>query len=519
MAALDDSERYAFDYFMRETAAGIQLLSPDKGWVQLALQLSSQAAPVIYAITALGCVHRAQVTITHTSLAQPWAPVKRETSVRQYNKAISSLQKYIDRAVAKDAPVEPVLLASLLFVCFEVMQNKGEAALSHLQSGRQIVREHTVFTSCRKSAQARMLSFRSREVTDQLVSTFDKLEQTFVGRDRQTRLDTLCRDARHYPLPGRIDLHRPFTSVTEARTHLNDLMNAGEQVRAELLRIAEAHVSAAYSGALDFATRYCLAHCLTRVVSLKCHPQLESRMEKLTEDHAAWQMAFAEFQSTHTQARSPSSMLLQIQHFFSHFVLSTCRQTEERLADRFSDEYARVLSVAEQYLREVVDLPEINTEIQTPFGHERQGTFSLELSILPAINMICYKCRDPSVRRRAISLLRCANRREVLFSSWGMAAHADAVERLEELRLQDVRQLVGRTDVGLDDDLVFSEAARFSDVVLAPDSAGRPEALRIICGRFAHERGQELELTEHSGYGYPIHLEWTSRLTLPYASA
>lgn len=41
LLALNDAERYDFDYFVRETAGPVQEISPAKGWVQLALQLSN----------------------------------------------------------------------------------------------------------------------------------------------------------------------------------------------------------------------------------------------------------------------------------------------------------------------------------------------------------------------------------------------------------------------------------------------------------------------------------------------
>lgn len=517
---LDEPERFAFDFFLQKTAAGIKELSPATEWVQLALQFSREAASVAYAMTALGSAHQAQLGITHTNLEQPVSQVQGDVSLRQYNKAIASLQKDIDLTVSCGAPLEPILLACLLLACFEVMQNRGDIAISHLRHGRHIVRQHTTLPATVVNGPDRTSDAHSRKTAVQLLITYEKLGKTVLRQDDQEMPTISLHDAvNHLRLPARILPPREFTSLDQARSYLDDLIDAGKRVRKELMRLAEAQISSSYSVPLDYPTRYCLAHCLARTVSLRPHPQLEATIRALVEGHVAWQTAFAAFEEDHAPPQSRSRiMTMHLQHFFSTFTLSTSRETEEALTDRFSDEFARVLSIAEQYLRGVPELQDDGPIRRTPAGPEKQRTFSLRLGILPAVNLICFKCRDPSTRRRAISLLHRADRREGLFWSGTMAAHAEAIQALETQQAWEVLPPDTPGFMSPTSDMALPESARITEVVLAPDMSKRYGSLRFICGKFDRGRERVLHLLEYVGSGFPIRTEQVGhwQTTLPY---
>lgn len=515
VAALDEAERLAFDYFLRKTVDIIRQLSPDKSWIQLALQLSGDTAPVTFAITALGSASRAQLGITHTTLVQPKATGHHDLSIRQYGKAVASLQRYIDQAIAHAAPVEPVLLACLLLACLEVVQGRGEEAASHLRSGRRVAHEHTRLLARPATDRKCMLGVHSPEVTNQLLGSFYNLEQIFFQQAEKDTSDLGHESARSSPPYALVGALHAFASVEEANQHLRALIDASQQARDSLLRTAEAYMSASCSSSLDFSTRYCLAHCLARAVNVESEPQLESQIEMLAKAHEAWGKAFDDLETAHPQLQWRSSvMAMRLQHYFSYFTISTCRETEERAGERFSLEHARALWIAERYLSEVGRLPETNTGRQTPSGPERHRTFSLQLSILPALNLLCSKCRQSATRARAVSLLRNANRREGMFWSGDMAAHAEALQRIEEQRARELLPFDAASS--LDNSVVLPEAARFSEVVLSPDRQGRAGSLRIICGRFLHEGDRRIELLEYRGSGYPIAIEWKSQVAVPY---
>lgn len=506
---LDENERSAFSHFVRETADGIRQLSPDEGWIQLALQLSHEAAPVTLAITALGCAHQAQLGITHTTLVQPLDPEHHYRAMRQYTKTLGSLQSYIDCAVLRTAHIEPVLLACLLLVCLEVMHGRGAAAISHLRSGRRIMNEHIALSSNAQHDQHGSLNSRSHKITLQLAGVLESLDASLnslnCDDERSESLETQqCDDPK-------LLRHPPswLTFSHETLLHLDDLIHTSEKVQAKLLRIAEAEMVAFGGSSLDFATRFCLAHCLTRDVSLKRHPQLQREIQTLVDSHELWRRAVVWLELHKQRPHLRRALIIrQLQQFFAFFALSTCRETEEALTDRFTNDFVQVLQIAEQYIEEITEIQGPRARSETPPGWEKPKMSSLQLGVLPAINLICFKCRHPVIRRRAISLLHRCNRQEGLFWSAALAAHAEAIQHIEERKAHESIGTQGERSTGLEGDATaVPEACRFSEVVLAPDPRGRSGSLRIVCARFIPQQRRQICLVEYGGSGYPISVE------------
>lgn len=66
-------------------------------------------------------------------------------------------------------------------------------------------------------------------------------------------------------------------------------------------------------------------------------------------------------------------------------------------------------------------------------------SYSFELGVVPILSGIVCRCRDPSIRRRALNLLRVSRRREALWDSFVTACACERVIRIEEHGLGTVR--------------------------------------------------------------------------------
>ena len=134
-----DVEQRAFNYFRFVGAAALWIISPAKEWIRLALQLSLHEPAVFYAITAFATDQEAASQGTMNGvLEQPsrerclggrWKG-NRNLAEAQMCKATSSLSRYIDHAIHRNASVEPVLMCCILFTCFEVMRGRFTNATS-----------------------------------------------------------------------------------------------------------------------------------------------------------------------------------------------------------------------------------------------------------------------------------------------------------------------------------------------------------------------------------------------------
>jgi hypothetical protein len=132
---LTDHERYAFDHFRLVTAGHLHLDTPRAKVIHLVLRLSLER-PVFHAIAALGSIHRCLVQNVVT-------PGQDFDAIRQYGKAISSLQRYIEEASPRNTVgIGPVLCACILLAACDMVKNDDAAAYSHLQFGWRILTEN-----------------------------------------------------------------------------------------------------------------------------------------------------------------------------------------------------------------------------------------------------------------------------------------------------------------------------------------------------------------------------------------
>lgn len=532
--SMTDHERNTFDYFMRETAKDLWLISPAKSWIQLALQLGLAEPSVLHAISAVGSIHSAQIEITDHTLTRPAASPQHVAALQQYCKATASLQKYIDDAILREASIEPVLVCSILFVCFEVFQGKDDLALLHLRLGRRAIQNSGASSGNQitelKSALPQLRP-RSQAVTDEVLATFDMLERESVERPRlgqpfdhverksveraqlgQPFEDRGFKDkGSSIRLPGA--LPERFSSVEQAKGVLDSILEASSDLRMQLLRLAEESFASTRHASCKPAVRYCLANCLSRTVDVSSHAVILRRKAHLINGHTSWLAMVAGLKGMQQVLHTRQLIFLQIRHFSSKVNLLTCRETTECSQDRFEEEFVRMLDMIELY----VNGPDLSTQNLRPppktqiEGSEPQRTFSLEVGILPTLYLICQKCRSPTTRRRALSILRNADRREGLHYSGGLAPYAKSIMDLEEKRAKDLHSEAAKI-AELELPTPIPEVARFLNVVF--EGIGLRD-IRVVCGRYQHESGGNIELIEYRGGGTPLRLQSVEKTVIP----
>ena len=82
---ITDTERGAFDFFCIRMAGPIEIMSPAKGWVQQALQVSSGSKAVFHAIVALSSANLAMASIQHPTLPGLHKPERYGDALDQYS--------------------------------------------------------------------------------------------------------------------------------------------------------------------------------------------------------------------------------------------------------------------------------------------------------------------------------------------------------------------------------------------------------------------------------------------------
>lgn len=496
-----DYERHAFDFFCRTTATACRLNTPRAHCTQLALQLSIEA-PVFRAIAALGSAYRDLVQITHVAFACPSEQDNR--AIGLYGKAVASLHQYLTQATPSNpAFAETVLLACLLFVSFEMVRHNSAAAIAHLRLGQRIAREFvssSLGNGSRNSALDIALRPRSVKKITELASVFNQIEA-----------EGIVSSWTHPDLSGehQLQYHRDvvvvplrFMSLEDARVHLEALSNASSAVRTEILQIArQSETPLGHHMVLNnAAAQRCIDHCRSRMIDLGLDGRILDGIRHLTHQHAAWLVSFNELSHLATGGSlSLPAILMEIQHFYSRYLLLTCRETRETQSDVFSIDYVHVLGLIEQYLASVSHDVESSPTSQP----QPQPTSALEAVVLPTLFLICVKCRDSMLRNRAIRALSRTDRLEVFQRSRTLADFAARIMGLEQRRSGELLGISSLTESGWTASQV-PEAARFLDVVISA-APTRPEEVQMFCGRFAHERNGDLELLAVTGAETILH--------------
>ncbi|KAF2173989.1 hypothetical protein M409DRAFT_48888 [Zasmidium cellare ATCC 36951] len=474
---LTDRERYGFEHFQNVTAPALQAILPSPEWVSTALQLSVREPTVFLAITATGTMARALTVLMHSSFPRPLIQEPALEATRQYGKALRLLRYRLNTAASMEGGAESTLLVCLLFVCFETFRSQNSAAAQHAHLGWNLAKSCSSYTQGMYSPSARFF--------DSVFSQSNGMSAFFV--DKQHHDLDCCSDWRDLSSTS-------FKSWKEAVINLNALATAGDHLRAEFFQLAKARTSFTLDSRVSTnGFCFCLTACLSRTIAIS--GMQATRLQQLQIAHRRWKEAFVEHEDKLKRRDLRTFLLLRTKHLYSSFTLATCRDSNELPTDHFTNDFADALDMAERYVKEEgKPISATGQETQTQirfFGS----------SILPTLDLIAHKCRDPQLRYRAIHLLSKIQKQEGLEDSQALSKYAQAAAEVEEGRAQSI--------LGLEEKLLPStlpEEARFSDVVTVGE--GARQIFRLICARYvdAESASQEIEVVEYEAGSVPLRL-------------
>lgn len=436
----DAKERRIFHRFQVCTVPAFAGSSELQFWESLVLQVGQQEPVVRSAIVALGTLHEdyqlrkgkySQDLINDPSYQQALSLYGR--ALRQLNERLYEA----DRTSAKLA-----LISSILFTCFEVLRRNNMAAIVHYQAGlRELIRQ---IENSRKNEGAAASSQSSSAVTQlqpapqddlhvllRVFARYDIQACTFAKPQAETVAVTLS------PHPP------PFRTITEVRIHLDNLLISVYQL------IKSDRSMYRYWQSENVPTDW-LLHRDNAITIFE-----------------TWLSAIEEFFRASTVALRPHDLKtllgLRMQVKVALIQLKTCVDSApETSFDVFLAEFDQIVTRVEDLadslaLREALPLDDEST------------AFTMELGILHPLFFVATKCRDWTLRRRAVTALKRGGREGV----WEGPIVALVAERMIEIeeaglepgdtiperhRIHDVRK-----DVDYDGRQVLVEARRSID--------------------------------------------------------
>lgn len=428
-------ERRVFDYFRQRTAPALAGQFESKFWYQLVLQVSQTEPAVRHAVVALGSLHETldrngeEISTITASL------IGREFSLQQYDKSVTSLRS---RLVSEEGygVLQIALICCILFNSFETVCGNHGQALLHLQSGLKLMKEWM--------AQRKRTSF-----LPQPTSTQSELCQVF------SRLNIHARSLLDPELPPYHNLTEMLPSVmpetfqdlTQARDSLYCMYNDGfafyqkliEQTRCGTCTINTANPSESFNFLNEFG-------------------RLDSFLIR-------WLSAFDRYLELNTATADSKELkgatLLRVHYLCAFIVLHKSIRSEQCAFDTYTSHFDQIVS-----LSSAVMYAPGGPDLSTP-----RPTFSLDLGVIAPLFYTAVSCRDPAIRRRAVSALSCP-RKEGAWSAVDAARVAYLAIQIEEDGLDKVRSC---SDV--------PETSRLSEInaLGANTVASKRDQIRLRC--------------------------------------
>jgi hypothetical protein len=330
-------------------------------------------------------------------------------ALHQYNKAISCLNRHLSEGPQSE---EITLMCCVLFICLEFLRGNIDTAISHLHSGLEIM-------AAWRARNRRLLNDAGLHIASEPHSIPDNLVQMF---SRLTIQSMLCgRDpTADFPRYSEADLllltPAVFPSLQAARISLDYLMKMSLQFLRE---------------------SYERSH-------FQIQPEAKYRLDNLTNALDKWSLAFDLFQvsssATRTRQEIRASTNLRILSIVAKVWLFSSVSAEESIFDEQTEAFSAIVNLAAAMnsdhsagARKLGDPPVAST----PAG--RPHSFTFEMGVIPPLYFVAIKCRVPSIRRTAISLLETTMpRREGFWIASLYVAVAKRIVQIEEENLQVV---------------------------------------------------------------------------------
>lgn len=406
--SLDPQDRRCLHYFHKRCVKDLIGLVDTDFWNRYVLQISTCRPAARHAILALSAQHEAFLTLSSEQrrLRGDLYPRK------HYNKAIKGLYNIVNNGLQDSATMEETLVICLLFIVFEVLQGNYPVALQHLEGGLQIL------SRCDPSARS-VFGHASEDLsTSTLAKAYCRLDiqaSTYIG-NRKPRSVTAAVSIVCLNSPVRRLFDKPsllFTHIGEARDALNTHITAIYHFMRSPTPSLQAHSRLSRQRVMDLKYEPLLSRPPNDFLFTSLLKEQSIYLAALRR----WACAFESFLEQTTFRTSSAKgarptvgigdeakqcAVLWISYLIIFITLSTCLEPDESSYDIFQPQFERIVEQAELILESCVD--------GTSAEHKR---FSFEMNVIQPLYFTSLKCRDFTLRHRAISLLKMSGQEGV----------------------------------------------------------------------------------------------------------
>ena len=415
----NDTERLYFDFFRSKTTPGTNQFLESDFWEKIVLQLSHKEPAVKHAVLAISALHQ-QWDMYGSSAYEA-----DRNALVQYSKGVGEAKVMLKRTQAgsnaRKEDIEKVLVACILFVCFENLIGDYSSASLHLSNGLQILASegmNLVSRGARHGLELNIIDLLNR--FDFQAMTFSQTQ--FPLRKAATRFSTTPPS----PLPI------GFQSLAEVRIHLFEQVNWALAVD-EVLGLSRLGVR--QHSVKDPQTMLFEASIARDIAEVRLE-QFWDLVESYV-DHSLIPID-TEFRA------SPTYAYMRVYHRVARLITQNGCTGYECSWDQCMPEFEENLAYLSMLQR--------HSGESTP---DEKCPLSLDVGICVPLYLIGNKCRDPALRRRIIAVLDARQRKEGI---WESAGAARVIERLMTIEERNTRRLRAEVTGGSPADVVITRA-------------------------------------------------------------
>ncbi|RAL02768.1 Zn(II)2Cys6 transcription factor [Aspergillus ibericus CBS 121593] len=380
----DRIEMESFQFFHSVTTPNLAGFFDQGRWACRLLQMSHQYPALWHAMAAVAGAHRNFVTDrTPITVSRSQDNNEVRFALRQWNKSIQSLQTLLSGQDLTKLDRLVVLSICLLFTTLSSLQGRQSQAFVHINSGLKLLHHWNL---------ADIAGCQSDEDLDlkMLFILFSQLD----SQARPYRLKNLqWTDKQLTPSSSQA----PFQSLLDAcvalEVHFNHMMQ------------------------------------LFSDPSLYTHgpnAETQTKKQKCIDNFTDWDNKLAQFLSTTPQPEDKKALsLLYIRRALARVALTMDFSKGELAHDDFTQDYASILHL----VSEILEAP--NHQTQNP-PQPPKLNFSLATITTEPLFLVAFRCREPTIRKQAMRLLRRFPGREGICEGMTALKIVEKVIEIEE---------------------------------------------------------------------------------------
>ena len=379
------SEWQAYDHYCHRISSILGGAFDEDLWKTKVIQIANTEPTIRHGVFALGHLFKHHDASRNVSEC---ACDNCRQALRHFNKSIASYSQYLQQRPAQKS-TEVTLLSCLIYICLETYRLNDRSAISLIVKGCGIISE-----TIEKGTAAEILALEPR-----LVQSFDRLWllSDIFGHHVPRPLSKATRISASFRLPT-------VDSFETARDVLHELTTFVHLLRVEVYRVQLSSITAG-----------------ERSVSLV---ELQKEQHILLDVLRIWHHGFQHLVDQNQKTffcplRARSILSLNVQYWIIQISAAASMIPSEREGDDQLEEFRNLVYAAEESLTKFPAAEDVTN-------------FSFEVCYLPGLYLTVRKCRDPTIRRKALELMRVAGIKENLWWKPELLTVAARVIELEE---------------------------------------------------------------------------------------